>query len=236
MSPVAAMLCAVQAGQSGQPRPDWLSRTAAPVRMISAEVMSPASAHRRMAAAVGASSHRPASGPGHGARARDVSAGNARAGGRRVGGGQVCWHASMVGASGRQVRARVLKLPAGGSQPPGGGAGIRRPADPGPGCRARLRRRRRSPGRSPPTAWPRSASPSSTRPTSAATAGSRLIQMPNVPAGTRRSASSSSRYGMTEDSSPIASALGERRPDAAGRRLPARPPARSPRRPRRSWR
>src|SRR5215831_3173617 len=45
---------------------------------------------------------------------------------------------------------------------------------------------------------------SSTRPTSAATAGSRLIQMPNTRAGIRRSASSSSRYGMTEDSSPTA--------------------------------
>ena len=46
-------------------------------------------------------------------------------------------------------------------------------------------------------------------PTSAATAGSRLIQMPNTPAGIRRSASSSSRYGITDDSSPIAGPAGE---------------------------
>ena len=48
------------------------------------------------------------------------------------------------------------------------------------------------------------ASPSSARPTSAATAGSRLIQMPKIRAGMRRSVSISSRYGMTDDSSPAA--------------------------------
>ena len=41
-------------------------------------------------------------------------------------------------------------------------------------------------------------------PISAATAGSRLIQTPNTRAGTRRSASSSSQYGTTEESTPIA--------------------------------
>ena len=46
----------MQAGQSGQPRPDWLSRTAAPVRMISAEVITPASAQRRRTVCDGASS------------------------------------------------------------------------------------------------------------------------------------------------------------------------------------
>ena len=46
----------MQSGQSGQPRPDWLNRTAAPVRMMSAEVITPASAHRRNASGVGVSS------------------------------------------------------------------------------------------------------------------------------------------------------------------------------------
>ena len=54
---------------------------------------------------------------------------------------------------------------------------------------------------------------SMTTPTSAATAGSRLIQMPNTRAGTRRSASSSNRYGITDESRPISSPL----TSAAGR-------------------
>src|SRR5215472_18204533 len=61
VAPDAAMLCAVQSGQSGQPRPDWLSRTAAPVRMIRAEVITPPCAQRRSASGVGASSQSEAS-------------------------------------------------------------------------------------------------------------------------------------------------------------------------------
>ena len=53
--PPATMLCAVQAGQSGQPSPDWLSRTAAPVMMMPAEAATPASAMRRIDTADGAS-------------------------------------------------------------------------------------------------------------------------------------------------------------------------------------
>ena len=41
-------------GQSGQPSPDWLSRTAAPVKMMKTEASSAASAYRRMAAGEGA--------------------------------------------------------------------------------------------------------------------------------------------------------------------------------------
>ncbi len=55
VAPAAAMLFDVQDGQSGQPRPDWLSRTAAPVAMIPAEASTPARAIRRMAAGEGAS-------------------------------------------------------------------------------------------------------------------------------------------------------------------------------------
>ena len=55
----ATRLCVVQCGQSGQPRPDWLNRTAAPVKMMSTDVITPASAHRRSATGVGAST-RPA--------------------------------------------------------------------------------------------------------------------------------------------------------------------------------
>ena len=47
--------------------------------------------------------------------------------------------------------------------------------------------------------WPSIASP-----ISAATAGCRLIHTPNTRGGTRRSASNSSQYGITDDSSPIA--------------------------------
>jgi len=54
VAPAAPMLVDVQAGQSGQPRPDWLSRTAAPVRMIAADASTPASAIRRMEAGEGA--------------------------------------------------------------------------------------------------------------------------------------------------------------------------------------
>src|SRR6185503_9170510 len=45
----------------------------------------------------------------------------------------------------------------------------------------------------------RSDSPSTMRPTRAATAGSRLIRIPNTRGGIRRNASSSSEYGTTED-------------------------------------
>ena len=54
-SPPATRLCAVHCGQSGQPSPDWLSRTAAPVRMMNTDASTPASAYRRMATGEGAS-------------------------------------------------------------------------------------------------------------------------------------------------------------------------------------
>ncbi len=44
---------------------------------------------------------------------------------------------------------------------------------------------------------------SMTMPTRAATAGSRLMQIPNTRVGIRRSVSSSNRYGITDESSPI---------------------------------
>ena len=44
-----------------------------------------------------------------------------------------------------------------------------------------------------------STSPSTTKPASAAIAGSRLISTPNTPAGSRRSASNSSEYGIAEE-------------------------------------
>src|SRR5215470_15020809 len=56
VTPLATRLVAVQFGQFVQPRPDWLSRTAAPVRMIMIDVTSPPMAHRRTAVALGASS------------------------------------------------------------------------------------------------------------------------------------------------------------------------------------
>src|SRR5215469_12054134 len=56
VAPLATRLCAVQFGQFVQPRPDWLSRTAAPVRMIRIDVTSPPIAQRRRAAVLGASS------------------------------------------------------------------------------------------------------------------------------------------------------------------------------------
>ena len=62
-----------------------------------------------------------------------------------------------------------------------------------------------------------------TSPTRAATAGSRLIQMPNTLAGTRRRVSSSREYGMIEDSSPMAAPV----PSTAGRSRD-RPPASRP--------
>ena len=52
----ATRLLRVHCGQSGQPRPDSLSRTAAPVAMIPAVVITPARAIRRMATGVGLSS------------------------------------------------------------------------------------------------------------------------------------------------------------------------------------
>src|SRR5215475_13429506 len=56
VAPLATRLVAVQSGQFVQPSPDWLSRTAAPVRMIRIDVTSPARAHRRSTAVLGASS------------------------------------------------------------------------------------------------------------------------------------------------------------------------------------
>src|SRR5215472_6470406 len=56
VAPLATRLVAVQSGQFVQPSPDWLSRTPAPVRTIRTDVTRPATAHRRSAAALGASS------------------------------------------------------------------------------------------------------------------------------------------------------------------------------------
>lgn len=58
-------------------------------------------------------------------------------------------------------------------------------------------------------------------PISAATAGCVLIHTPNTRVGTRRSASSSSQYGTTEDSSPIASPMAAN----AGRNIAGAPAA-----------
>src|SRR5215470_9933225 len=55
VAPDATMLAAVHLGQSGQPRPDWLSRTPAPVMLIPSEATTPASAIRRIEAGDGAS-------------------------------------------------------------------------------------------------------------------------------------------------------------------------------------
>src|ERR1700734_2090063 len=49
----ATRLLEVQSGQSGQPRPDALSRTAAPVMMIPAFAATPARATRRIDVGVG---------------------------------------------------------------------------------------------------------------------------------------------------------------------------------------
>ncbi len=49
----ATRLLEVQSGQSGQPRPDALRRTAAPVMMIPAFATTPATATRRIDAGVG---------------------------------------------------------------------------------------------------------------------------------------------------------------------------------------
>src|ERR1700687_3255343 len=51
---LATTSAAEHLGQSGQPRPDELSRTAAPVDMIAVSAMPPASAIRRIDVAVGA--------------------------------------------------------------------------------------------------------------------------------------------------------------------------------------
>ena len=93
MASAAPSVWAVQFGQSGQPRPDWLSRTAAPVRMISAEVTTPARAQRLSTAGDGASKS-PATARRHedragspGPAARAGSSGSASAGtGPMVGG------------------------------------------------------------------------------------------------------------------------------------------------------
>jgi hypothetical protein len=50
---LATTSAALHRGQSGQPSPDELSRTAAPVDMITVLAMTPASARRRIEVAVG---------------------------------------------------------------------------------------------------------------------------------------------------------------------------------------
>ena len=50
---LATTSAALHCGQSGQPSPDALSRTAAPVDMITASAMTPASASRRIETGVG---------------------------------------------------------------------------------------------------------------------------------------------------------------------------------------
>jgi hypothetical protein len=50
---LATMSAALHLGQSGQPRPEELSLTAAPVDMIAVSAMTPASASRRIEAGVG---------------------------------------------------------------------------------------------------------------------------------------------------------------------------------------
>ena len=50
---LATMSAALHCGQSGQPSPDALSRTAAPVDMIAVSAITPASASRRIEAHVG---------------------------------------------------------------------------------------------------------------------------------------------------------------------------------------
>ncbi len=52
---LATTSAALHCGQSGQPSPDALSRTAAPVDMITVSAMTPASASRRIETGVGAS-------------------------------------------------------------------------------------------------------------------------------------------------------------------------------------
>ena len=50
---LATMSAVLHCGQSGQPSPDALSRTAAPVDMITVSAMTPASASRRIETGVG---------------------------------------------------------------------------------------------------------------------------------------------------------------------------------------
>jgi hypothetical protein len=52
---LAAMSAGLHRGQSGQPSPDELSRTAAPVDMMAVSAMTPASASRRIDVGVGES-------------------------------------------------------------------------------------------------------------------------------------------------------------------------------------
>src|SRR5260221_13615178 len=74
LAPEATRLLAVHLGQSVQPSPDWLSRTAAPGGMMARDATTPASAIRRMATAEGlgrapdACPARPLSDARHGAR------------------------------------------------------------------------------------------------------------------------------------------------------------------------
>src|SRR6266581_3728014 len=79
LAPEATRLAAVHFGQSVQPRPDWLSRTAAPVGMMASEASTPANAIRRIANGEGQSS-----GPAHclarPAQDRDAPGSDARSG------------------------------------------------------------------------------------------------------------------------------------------------------------
>ena len=170
----ATRLLRVHCGQSGQPSPDLLSRTAAPVTMMTAVEITPASAILRMETGVGsqtAAAQRRATDPGPGAGRERAPPGHPAAG----------W--------GRLAR------PHGRSGPPRLHPGWRLQA-----CGAWDDRAlpRAAPAQATITqtiaahSLTASASPSMTRPTRAATAGSRLIQMPNTLAGTRRRASSSS--------------------------------------------
>ncbi len=56
LAPEATRLLAVHVGQSVQPSPDWLRRTAAPVGMMATDATTPASAILRIATGEGLSS------------------------------------------------------------------------------------------------------------------------------------------------------------------------------------
>src|ERR1700744_3315125 len=71
----ATRLLAVQSGQSGQPRPDLLSRTASPVDMMITLATTAASAHRRSEVVVGRST-----GPEISSQDRRLAGGGATAG------------------------------------------------------------------------------------------------------------------------------------------------------------
>src|SRR5215469_4825131 len=126
VAPDATMLAAVHLGQSGQPRPDWLSRTPAPVMMIPAEATTPASAIRRIEAGDGASTawaSRQAQPRAPGARRPALSRATAPWAAR--------WPGTdpMVGAC--RIRPRAGQ-PRGPARYGGGGGEARPPASPEP--------------------------------------------------------------------------------------------------------